>query len=103
MADVLDHLAEDRPLLAVDGPAVFFWGLILVVALAGPQRVETIQEETLEGRGLSLVVDLSSSMLAEDMGDRQSRISLAREAAVRFASGSDEGPLSIDGGLTATQ
>lgn len=57
----------------------------LVVALAGPQRIEIVQEETLEGRGLSLVVDLSSSMLAEDMGDRQSRISLAREAAVRFA------------------
>jgi Ca-activated chloride channel family protein len=31
------------------------------------------------------VVDLSSSMLAEDMGDGQSRIGLAREAAVRFA------------------
>jgi Ca-activated chloride channel family protein len=58
---------------------------VLVVALAGPQRVETIQETSLEGRGIGLVVDLSSSMLAEDMGDRQSRISLAREAAVRFA------------------
>ncbi len=57
----------------------------LVLALAGPERVEILQEETLEGRGLSLVVDLSSSMLAEDMGDGQSRISLAREAAVRFA------------------
>lgn len=57
----------------------------LVIALAGPQRVDTVQETVLEGRGIGLVVDLSSSMLAEDMGDRQSRISLAREAAVRFA------------------
>jgi Ca-activated chloride channel family protein len=57
----------------------------LVVALSGPQRVEIIEETVLEGRGIGLVVDLSSSMLAEDMGDRQSRISLAREAAVRFA------------------
>jgi Ca-activated chloride channel family protein len=57
----------------------------LIVALAGPQQVEIIEETMLEGRGISLVVDLSSSMLAEDMGDRQSRISLAREAAVRFA------------------
>jgi Ca-activated chloride channel family protein len=57
----------------------------LVVALAGPERVEIVEETSLEGRGLGLVVDLSSSMLAEDMGGRQSRISLAREAAVRFA------------------
>jgi len=57
----------------------------LIVALAGPQRVEIVQETALEGRGIGLVVDLSSSMLAEDMGEGQSRISLAREAAVRFA------------------
>jgi Ca-activated chloride channel family protein len=57
----------------------------LIVALAGPQQVEIVRETELEGRGIGLVVDLSSSMLAEDMGDRQSRISLAREAAVRFA------------------
>jgi Ca-activated chloride channel family protein len=57
----------------------------LVIALAGPQRVDQVQESTLEGRGIGLVVDLSSSMLAEDMGGGQSRIELAREAAVRFA------------------
>jgi Ca-activated chloride channel family protein len=57
----------------------------LVVALAGPQQVEIVRDTMLEGRGIGLVVDLSSSMLAEDMGDNESRISLAREAAVRFA------------------
>jgi Ca-activated chloride channel family protein len=57
----------------------------LIIALAGPQRVESVQETVLEGRGIGLVVDLSSSMLAEDMGEGRSRISLAREAAVRFA------------------
>jgi Ca-activated chloride channel family protein len=57
----------------------------LIVALAGPQQVEVVRDTMLEGRGIGLVVDLSSSMLAEDMGDNQSRISLAREAAVRFA------------------
>ncbi len=67
----------------------------LVVALAGPQRVEVVQEQMLEGRGLSLVVDLSSSMLAEDMGERQSRISLAREAAVRFARRREHDELSL--------
>lgn len=67
----------------------------LLVAVAGPERVEVIQEETLEGRGLGLVVDLSSSMLAEDMGDGQSRISLAREAAVRFARRREHDELSL--------
>ena len=57
----------------------------LIVALAGPQRVEIVQELTTQGKGIGLVVDLSSSMLAEDMGDRISRIEVAREAAVRFA------------------
>lgn len=58
---------------------------LLVVALAGPGRVEIVRDVTLEGKGIGLVVDLSSSMLAEDMGDRISRISVARDAAVRFA------------------
>ena len=57
----------------------------LVVALAGPERVDPSEETVLEGGSIGLVVDLSSSMLAEDMGDGRSRISVAREAAVRFA------------------
>lgn len=56
----------------------------LIMALAGPVRVETVDELATEGKGIGLVVDLSSSMLAEDMGDRVSRIEVAREAAVRF-------------------
>jgi Ca-activated chloride channel family protein len=39
----------------------------------------------MEGHGIGLVIDLSSSMLAEDMGERQSRIAVARDAGVRFA------------------
>lgn len=57
----------------------------LVIALAGPERVDPSEETVLEGGSIGLVVDLSSSMLAEDMGDGRSRISVAREAAVRFA------------------
>lgn len=57
----------------------------LVLALAGPELVEPIEETILEGGSTGLVVDLSSSMLAEDMGDERSRLSVAREAAVRFA------------------
>ena len=56
----------------------------LIVALAGPVRIETVEELATEGKGIGLVVDLSSSMLAEDMGERVSRIEVAREAAVRF-------------------
>jgi len=57
----------------------------LVVGLAGPVLVEPSEETVLEGGSTGLVVDLSSSMLAEDMGDERSRLSVAREAAVRFA------------------
>ena len=58
---------------------------VIVVALAGPQRVEVIQRTELEGHGMGIVVDLSSSMLAEDMGESLDRISVARDAAIRFA------------------
>jgi len=57
----------------------------LVLALADPQRLETVQDVSLVGKGIGLAVDLSSSMLAADMGDGQSRIEIARQAAVRFA------------------
>lgn len=57
----------------------------LVLGLAGPELVEPTEETILEGGSTGLVVDLSSSMLAEDMGDERSRLSVAREAAVRFA------------------
>jgi Ca-activated chloride channel family protein len=57
----------------------------LIIGLAGPELVEPDEETVLEGGSIGLVVDLSSSMLAEDMGDERSRLSVAREAAVRFA------------------
>ena len=57
----------------------------IVFALAGPERVEVTRETIMEGHGIGLVVDLSSSMLAEDMGEGRSRIEVARDAGVRFA------------------
>ncbi len=57
----------------------------LVLALAAPHRVGHFEETTLSGPGMSLVVDLSTSMLARDMGDGVSRMEVAREAAIRFA------------------
>ncbi|MGE0158200.1 MAG: VWA domain-containing protein [Gemmatimonadales bacterium] len=57
----------------------------IVVALAGPERVEVTRDTIMEGHGIGLVVDLSSSMLAEDMGEGRSRIEVARDAGIRFA------------------
>ena len=58
---------------------------MLILGLAGPQLVEPDEETVLEGGSMGLVVDVSTSMLAEDLGDERSRLSVAREAAVRFA------------------
>jgi len=69
----------------------------VIVALSGPVRVDVMQDTETVGHGISLVVDLSSSMLAEDMGDHESRISLAREAAVRFARRRSNDQLSLVG------
>ena len=56
----------------------------VAIALAGPERVDVVREITEVGNGTVLAVDLSSSMLAQDMGGR-SRMDVAREAATRFA------------------
>jgi Ca-activated chloride channel family protein len=69
----------------------------LLVALAGPDRVETVEDFATQGIGLGLVVDLSSSMLAQDMGDGISRIGMAREAAIRFARGRPYDEVSLVG------
>ena len=45
----------------------------LVVALADPQSVDIVQDRGLRGKGIGLVVDLSSSMLAEDMENGTTR------------------------------
>ena len=58
----------------------------VIVALAGPQRVEVVRAISQEGKGIVLAVDLSTSMLAEDM-DGESRLDVARRAAIRFAEG----------------
>lgn len=59
----------------------------VVVALAGPQRVEVVEETELRGKAIGLALDLSSSMLADDMAGGGNRLEVARAAAVRFARG----------------
>ncbi|MDR0786647.1 MAG: VWA domain-containing protein [Gemmatimonadota bacterium] len=69
----------------------------LVVALARPERVEVVETRSFRGKGIGLAVDLSSSMLATDMGDGRSRIDVAREAATRFAATREFDELSLVG------
>ncbi len=56
----------------------------VVVALAGPQLVEVHEEPRVEGVGIALALDLSTSMWAEDMGARRSRLDVAKGAALQF-------------------
>jgi Ca-activated chloride channel family protein len=56
----------------------------LALALAQPQRVRTYQEPVTEGVGIVLAVDLSTSMWAEDMADRATRLDVAKETLQRF-------------------
>ena len=57
---------------------------LLIVALAGPQSIEIVPRTAPRGAGIALAVDLSTSMLAEDMEGR-SRLDVARDAASLFA------------------
>lgn len=62
----------------------------VVVALAGPQAVEIVEEPRTEGVGIALALDLSTSMWAEDMGARQSRLEVAKNTALRFIDARDD-------------
>lgn len=62
----------------------------VVVALAGPRAVEIIEEPRAEGVGIALALDLSTSMWAEDMGARQSRLEVAKNTALRFIEARDD-------------
>jgi Ca-activated chloride channel family protein len=57
----------------------------LILALAGLRTVTTVEEEVRESFSVALVLDLSSSMQAEDMGELKSRLLIAKERAARFA------------------
>jgi Ca-activated chloride channel family protein len=56
----------------------------VIVALSNPQVVEIREEPTVEGVGIALALDLSTSMWAEDMGARRSRLDVAKDAALQF-------------------
>lgn len=58
------------------------WAL-LVLALAGPRLGATVVEEEAEGIAIALAVDVSTSMLAEDLLPRN-RLGAARQTVSRF-------------------
>ena len=59
----------------------------LVIALAAPQMVRVYEEPETQGVGIALALDLSTSMWAEDMGARESRLEVAKTTALRFIEG----------------
>ncbi|MBR1945279.1 MAG: VWA domain-containing protein [Alphaproteobacteria bacterium] len=73
------HTGEQTPLLWL------LWGL-LVVAAARPQISSGIQEYTVPVRDIMLTLDISRSMLHQDMNEAgKSRLEAVKEAAVAFA------------------
>jgi Ca-activated chloride channel family protein len=87
------------------GGAAFVWTLprllrsvamaFLIVALAHPRTAEVIQETTVVGKGTVIAVDISTSMLADDMDGNRTRLEVAREAAMRFARARDRDELAL--------
>jgi len=71
--------------------------ICLVVAVAGPQRITLVESLSPRdtGRSIALAIDLSTSMLARDMGDGRTRVAVAREASLRFAEGRLDDELSL--------
>lgn len=71
----------------------------LIVALAGPRLVRVYDEPRIEGVGIALALDLSTSMWAEDMGARVSRLDVAKNTALNFidARGDDIGLVTFAG------
>jgi Ca-activated chloride channel family protein len=59
---------------------------LLVLALAGPRSRARIVEETSEGIAIVLAVDVSQSMLAEDLRPRN-RLGAAKQTVARFIQG----------------
>jgi Ca-activated chloride channel family protein len=58
---------------------------LLIVALAHPRTSIVVQESVIRGKGMAIALDISTSMLADDMAGGRTRMEVAREAAVRFA------------------
>lgn len=58
--------------------------VLLILALCRPQLVRTWQERVNQGLGVVIAVDLSTSMLAEDMAEGSTRLEVAKATILRF-------------------
>ena len=76
---------------------------LLVIALARPQTHDSLKNETIEGIDMMLAMDVSTSMLAEDL--RPNRIEAAKSVAAEFIAGrpNDNIGLTIFAGEAFTQ
>lgn len=76
---------------------------LLVIALARPQTHDSLRNETIEGIDMMLAMDVSTSMLAEDL--RPNRIEAAKSVAAEFITGrpNDNIGLTIFAGEAFTQ
>lgn len=74
-----------RAILSASIPWIRILALILLIlALARPQRAASLDKETSQGIDIMLTMDISGSMLAEDFKPRN-RFVVARETLERFA------------------
>ncbi|MBW3571011.1 MAG: VWA domain-containing protein [Gemmatimonadetes bacterium] len=86
--DAVAHASRGRGRWAGAAPDVLR-GLsfaLLVVALAGPRTGARVVEEASEGIAIMVAVDVSQSMLAEDLRPRN-RLGAARQTVARFIQG----------------
>jgi len=71
----------------------------VILALAQPRIVETFEEPVVEGVGIAVAIDLSTSMGARDMSRRGSRMEAAKQTILGFLEGrtDDVGVVSFGG------
>lgn len=78
--------ADERLVRLMRWTPALIWGL-LVLALAGPRQIETLDIVPASGRDIMLVIDLSGSMKNKDFdldGERISRLTAVKQVASEF-------------------
>ncbi len=66
----------------------------LTIALAGPRVASAATEVRGEGVPIAVALDISSSMLAEDLGEAN-RLAVARQTVARFIGGREDDPIAL--------
>ena len=61
--------------------------IVLVIALARPQNTEKMSHQTQEGLDIMIAMDISLSMMVEDMGPSLTRLSASKQVVKQFVEG----------------